>query len=379
MKIGLLGFGTVGQGVYELCCQREDMSVAWVFCRREVQLENVRVTHDFQDILNDSSVDTVVEVIGGLHPAADYVLAALRAGKNVVTANKAMMAACYAEILEACRQSGARIRCTAAVGGGIGWLPALERACRVETIGQISGIMNGTCNYILDSMTRLGLQYREALSQAQAFGYAEADPTADVDGIDTWNKLILSANIAFGVSLDRAQVPVAGISTITAEDVAAFSQRGYVCKLLGRAKVSGGCVEAFVQPTLVGRDQLEAAVPSNHNLITYVGNTSGRQSFFGQGAGRYPTAYNVLQDLQDLRSGKGFYQQQQRPMPVRNLCKAAFYVRGPENDWLRANTAERWSDGIVTSGVTVEAMHAYLAAHPGAFIAALPERKDQLC
>ena len=174
MRIGLLGFGTVGQGVYNLTKPREDMEVAWVLCRRELALPDARVTHDFLDILGDASVDTVVEAIGGLHPAREYVMAAMQAGKNVVTANKAMMAEFYDELLPLAQEKGVLLRCTASVGGGIGWLSELERVRRIETVRHVGGIMNGTCNYILDSMTRLGLGYQEALANAQGEGKAEA-------------------------------------------------------------------------------------------------------------------------------------------------------------------------------------------------------------
>lgn len=191
------------------------------------------------------------------------------------------------------------------MGGGIGWLSELERARRIETVHHVGGIMNGTCNYILDSMTRLGLGYSEALKQAQALGYAEADPTTDVEGIDTWHKLIVSANIGFGVSLDISGIPAAGISRIGAEDVANFSANGLVCKLVSTADCQSGNYSAYVQPTLYPLGQPEAAVPANYNLITLEGDVSGRQSFFGQGAGRYPTAYNVVPGLRGLLPGQG--------------------------------------------------------------------------
>ena len=210
MKIGLLGFGTVGKGVYDLTKPRADMQVVRVLCRRELHLPDAEVTHNFEDILRDDSIDTVVEAIGGLHPAWDYVKSAIEAGKNVVTANKAMVATFYDELIPLTEKMGVHFRCTASVGGGIGWLSELERVRRIETVSRVGGIMNGTCNYILDSMSRLNLDYAEALRQAQELGYAEADPSTDVDGIDTWHKLIVSANIAFGVSLDRNAIPEIG-------------------------------------------------------------------------------------------------------------------------------------------------------------------------
>ena len=367
MRIGLLGFGTVGQGVYNLTKPREDMEVAWVLCRRELALPDARVTHDFLDILGDASVDTVVEAIGGLHPAREYVMAAMQAGKNVVTANKAMMAEFYDELLPLAQEKGVLLRCTASVGGGIGWLSELERVRRIETVRHVGGIMNGTCNYILDNMTRQGLNYDDALKQAQALGYAEANPSTDVDGIDTWHKVILSSNVAFGVSLDKETVPVAGIRNIKAEDVENFKAHGLVCKLISTGKRENGVISAYVQPTLVKDGEPEAAVPMNYNLITFIGETSQRMSFFGQGAGRYPTAYNVVQDLVDVLAGKGFYAPYGGHAAAVNDEKLTWYVRG---NW-SGETKEHWGSAAVTAPVSVAAMHAWLKENPNAFAAAI--------
>ncbi len=372
MRIGLLGFGTVGRGVYELTASRPDIQVVRVLCRRALELPDAQVTHCFEDILQDDTIDTVVEAIGGLHPAWDYVKAAIEAGKHVITANKALVATFYDELLPLTQQKGVMLRCTASVGGGIGWLSELERVRRCETVSQVGGIMNGTCNYILDAMTRLGLRYEDALQQAQALGYAEADPSTDVDGIDTWHKLIVSANIAFGVSLDRSGIPAAGIRHITAEDVVNFKNHGYVCKLVSYGSQKGGSFSAYVQPTLFSLGAPEAAVPSNYNLITLVGNTSGRQSFLGQGAGRYPTAYNVLQDCVDLLNGHGFYCFYGKKVPVVNSEKLRYYVRGGSDQWLDQRTADHWGSAAVTMPITVTEMHNWLKGHPGVFIAALP-------
>ena len=237
----------------------------------------------------------------------------------------------------------------------------------------VGGIMNGTCNYILDSMTRLGLGYDEALKQAQALGYAEAKPATDVEGIDTWHKVILSSNIAFGVSLDPQTVPVTGISKITAEDVAAFTEHGYTCKLISTGKHENGKYSAYVQPTLVTSGQPEAAVPSNYNLITLDGKYSGRMSFFGQGAGRYPTAYNVVQDCADLLAGKGFYSPYGPKVSAVNDGLLTYYVRGTADAWLTENTAEVWGNAVITKPVSVSDMHAWLKQNPEAFIAAFAE------
>ena len=372
MRIGLLGFGVVGRGVYDLTAERSDMQVAKVVCLEEVNLPDAEVTKDFQSVLNDDSIDTVVEAMGGLHPAYEFVKAAIEAGKNIVTSNKALVATFYDELIPLAKEKGVFFRCTAAVGGGIGWLSELERARRIQTIEQVGGIMNGTCNYILDSMTRLGLGYDEALSQAQALGYAEANPTTDVDGIDTWHKLILSSNIAFGISLDSESVPAAGIRHITAQDVASFKEHGYVCKLVSTGIMEEGKLSAFVQPTLFNQGEPEAAVPANYNLITLIGSASGRMSFYGQGAGRYPTAYNVVQDCADVLCGKGFYSPYGGKVAADNTLMRRFYVRGDQDAWLEANTQETWNGAVVTKAVAVADMHNWLKNHPGSFIAAMP-------
>ena len=369
MRIGLLGFGVVGKGLYDLMQGRTDMQIAKVCCLEDVQLEGTEVTKSFRDILTDDTIDTVVEAIGGLHPAFDFVRDAILASKNIITSNKALVATFYDELLPLTKEKGVLLRCTAAVGGGISWLSELERTRRTQNLLQVGGIMNGTCNYILDSMTRLGLGYDEALKQAQALGYAEANPTTDVEGIDTWHKVILSSNIAFGISLDSSTVPVAGISKITGEDVADFTAHGYVCKLISTGKRTENGFAVFVQPTLCPQGAPEAAVPMNYNLITLVGDTSARMSFFGQGAGRYPTAYNVVQDCVEFMSGKGFYCEYGPKIAANNDLCLRYYVRG---GW-DGEVAETWGHGVITAPVAVSEMHKWLSQHPDAFIAALAD------
>ena len=367
MKIGLLGFGVVGKGVYEITCAREDMQVTKVLCLEDISLPDAEAVKDFKEILNDESIDTVVEAMGGLHPAYEFVRAAIEAGKNVVTSNKALVCTFYDELLPLAQSKGVKFRSTAAVGGGIGWLSELERARRVQTIRQVGGIMNGTCNYILDNMTRKGLNYDDVLKQAQKLGYAEANPSTDVDGIDTWHKVILSANIAFGVTLDKNTVPVAGIRNIQAQDVENFKAHGLVCKLISTGKRTETGYAAYVQPTLVAEGEPEAAVPMNYNLITFLGDTSDRMSFYGQGAGRYPTAYNVVQDLVDVLEGKGFYAPYGETVAADNTEKLTWYVRG---SW-QGETAETWGEAKIVNDVSVTDMHAWLKENPEAFIAAI--------
>ncbi len=368
MKIGLLGFGVVGRGFYDLTRARTDMQIKKVVCLEDITLPDATVTRDFQEVLADESIDTVIEAMGGLHPAYEFVRAAMEAGKNIVTSNKALVATFYDELIPLAESKGLKFRCTAAVGGGIGWLSEVERSRRAQRITQVGGIMNGTCNYILDSMTRLGLGYEEALKKAQALGYAEANPTTDVEGIDTWHKIILSANIAFGISLDTATVPAAGIRCITAGDVETLRSHGYVCKLLSTGILEDGKVSAYVQPTACPAGSPEAAVPENYNLITLMGDASNRMSFYGQGAGRYPTAYNVLQDCVDILSGKGFYTPYSSKTAAENTQMLSYYVRGGN---YTGAVKEVWGEGVLTQPICVSDMHRWHKDNPDAFIAAL--------
>ena len=367
MNIGLLGFGVVGRGVYEITEARDDMQVTKVLCLEDVNLPDAESVKDIKAIVNDDQIDTVVEAMGGLHPAYEFVRAAIEAGKNVVTSNKALVCTFYDELLPLVKEKGVSFRCTAAVGGGIGWLSELERSRRVQKINEVGGIMNGTCNYILDNMTRLGLNYDDVLKQAQKLGYAEANPSTDVDGIDTWHKVILSSNIAFGVTMDKETVPVAGIRNIQAQDVENFKAHGLVCKLISTGKRTGNGYSVYVQPTLVKEGEPEAAVPMNYNLITFIGETSDRMSFYGQGAGRYPTAYNVVQDLVDVLAGKGFYAPYGEKVAADNSEKLTYYVRG---NW-DGDVAEKWGSAVVTKAVSVTEMHAWLKQNPDAFITAI--------
>ena len=367
MNIGLLGFGVVGRGVYEITNTRDDMQVTKVLCLEDISLPDAESVKDIKLIVEDPSIDTVVEAMGGLHPAYEFVRAAIENGKNVVTSNKALVCSFYDELLPLAKAKGVSFRSTAAVGGGIGWLSELERARRVQKIKEVSGIMNGTCNYILDNMTRMGLPYDEVLKTAQKLGYAEADPSTDVDGIDTWHKIILSSNIAFGVSVDKTTVPVAGIRNIQAQDVENFKAHGLVCKLIATGKRTEKGYSIYVNPTLVAAGELEAAVPMNYNLITFVGETSDRMSFYGQGAGRYPTAYNVVQDLVDVLEGKSFYAPYGETVAADSSVELTWYIRG---NW-QGDVTETWGEAVVTNAVSVADMHAWIKQNPDAFVAAI--------
>ena len=378
MVIGLLGLGTVGGGVYEMLASRSDIQVKYICCLERPDNVSAIVTRDLNEILADPEVDTVVELMGGLDPALDYVTRSLQAGRHVVTANKLLLAHHYGELRKLALEQGVSLRYTAAAGGGIGWLTALERCRRADVIHEVSGIMNGTTNYILDTMHLSPVSFQAALSRAQDFGYAEKDPSADIDGWDSMHKLVISANVAFGTCLKPEQVLVRGIRTIQRRDIDTFLAHGYCCRLLATAEHYADSYTAVVEPTLVEQKDMEAAVHSNYNLISFVSRQAGKQSFYGQGAGRYPTAYNVVQDLIDvaaMRSG-GFSATVEDPRVDNRSFVRQYYLRTSVSDpWLWGRTEERWETGIITCRLAASELHAWAAEarqkDPELFFAAL--------
>ena len=203
MKIGLLGYGIVGKGVYDILEETPGLEVKYVLDLRDLPELGNKLTKDLNVILADPDVETVVELIGGMHPAYEFVKKSLEAGKNVVTANKLMVSLHYGELVHIAVEKGVSFRYSASAGGGIPWLVNLQRAHRVSRLEKVYGIMNGTTNYILDAMATLGEEFDVALAEAQRLGFAEADPSSDIDGLDTRHKTTLSANVAFGVVLDE--------------------------------------------------------------------------------------------------------------------------------------------------------------------------------
>lgn len=362
MKMALLGCGTVGGGVYEFVQARTDMQIVYVLSRRPRPELLCRVTTSFDEILRDPEIEVVIEAIGGLHPAYEYVTAALEAGKHVITANKLLVASHYRDLVLLAKKHGVTLRCSAAVGGGIPWLTNLERTLEREPITRISGIMNGTTNYILDTMHNSGETFDAALKRARTLGYAEVDPTEDLNGSDIRRKLVISANIAFGCVLDEAEVDVRGIENLRREDIEACRRMNRVCKLLAAARNRENGVAAYIEPAFVPIGMHEAAVPENFNLVSLTGEHIGKQSFYGQGAGRYPTAYNVLQDCVDVRNGlSGFYTDRLEAAHVDNSSVVRqYYVRTNGVDgWLRSRIDKTLDCGIITKAVSVAEIHAW--------------------
>lgn len=311
INVGLIGLGTVGGGVIEILRRhneqfrtRAGVDLALVKCadRDPARAESLGITPatfttDAADVINDPSIDIIIELIGGTGVARTIVLDALAAGKTVVTANKALMATHGEEIMDAAAATGADILFEAAVGGGIPIIGPLKHSLVGNEIQAVYGIVNGTTNYMLTRMAEDGLDYDTALSEAQARGFAEADPTADVDGFDAAAKIAILASIAFNSRVTFADVPAEGIRPITPEDIDYARETGYVIKLMAIGKRTPEGLDVRVQPTMIRADHPLAKVNGVYNAIYVVGDAVGETMFFGEGAGSLPAASAVVGDL----------------------------------------------------------------------------------
>ena len=310
--IAVLGHGVVGSGVMEVLTThtesiqkraKESIEVKYILDLKEFPglPYSDRFTKDFNVILNDPEVRIVVEVMGGLHPAFDYVKACLENGKSVVTSNKELVAEHGCELLKLAAEQGVSYLFEASVGGGIPILRPLNQCLAANEIEEITGILNGTTNYILTRMIRGGLSFDAALKEAQANGYAEQDPTADIEGHDACRKICILASLAFGRHIYPRQVPAEGITGVTLSDVAWAEACGKKLKLLGRAiRQADGRVCAYVSPHLVDVENPLARVEDVFNAIAVKGNAIGDVMFYGRGAGKLPTASAVVADVIDI-------------------------------------------------------------------------------
>ena len=363
MNVALLGFGTVGVGVYELLKNQENINVKYVL---DIKLHNdisAISTTDFNDILNDETVDTVVEVIGGLHPAYEFVSKSLKKGKNVVSANKFLISTFYKELSELATNNNVAFRYTAAVGGGIPWLVNLERVKRIAKVDSVYGIMNGTSNFILDSMHTGSLSFETALGEAQKLGYAESDPSADIDGLDTLCKVVLSANIAFSKVINKEDASVLGIRDISSSDINICESLNCVCRLMAHATINEDSVSVYVEPEFVSLDKPEATVKQNLNMISFDAQYVGRESFYGFGAGRYPTAYTVVGDCVDIANGTTkLYNNIFDAVKINNnACIHSYYVNTEFcNEWFKNLKKEKTACGVITEQVSVKEMHDFV-------------------
>lgn len=313
IKVALLGVGTVGTGVYKLIQRRADVMVRTIGAEMEVskilvhnlnkQREGIDaslLTDNWQEIVNDPEIQIIVEVMGGIEPARTMILEALHAGKHVVTANKDLLAAHGKELLDAAEEKHCDLLFEAAVAGGIPIIRPLKQCLAGNEINEVIGIVNGTTNYILTKMFEENMSFEEALAKATELGYAEADPTADVEGLDAGRKVAIMASIAFHSRVIFDDVYTEGITKITSDDIAYAKEFDSVIKLLGVAHNTEGGIEVGVYPMLLNKEHPLASVRDSFNAVFVHGDAVDDAMFYGRGAGELPTASAVMGDIIDV-------------------------------------------------------------------------------
>jgi homoserine dehydrogenase len=314
INVGLLGCGTVGTGVARMLTESRnllsarvgaDLNLKWVAdidieTDRGLQLPDGTLTHDAHRVVEDPEIDIIIEMIGGEGIARELILKSIENSKHVVTANKALLAASGNELFAAAARKGVDLAFEASVGGCMPTIKMIRESLVGNQIHSMSGILNGTCNYILTKITEEGISFEEALEQAQQQGYAEADPTLDIGGFDTAHKVAILAALAYGMEINLADVYIEGISRITPLDIAFAEQFGYRIKLLAISKFQDNRVEARVHPTMIPFGNLLTHINGTVNALTISGDAVGDTLLYGHGAGMMPTASAVVSDIVDI-------------------------------------------------------------------------------
>ena len=335
INIGLIGLGNIGTGVVKLLQQNEELITRKLGAKlvlkkiadidittpRAVKLDKYRLTTDAKEIINDKDISIIIELMGGYEPARTFLLEAISQGKHIVTANKALLATHGNEIFSAAEQKGVDIGFEASVGGTIPIIKTLKESLVANKINSILGIMNGTSNFILTKMTDEDKKFDVVLKEAQALGFAEADPTFDVEGIDTSHKLAITLSLAYGEKINLKEIYCEGITKIGSEDIAFAKELGYRIKLLAIAIMKNYVVEARIHPTMIPSGHLLANVNQNYNAFHIVGDASGPVFLFGQGSGMMPTASAVLSDIID--SARNILKGISSRAPLRSISEAA--------------------------------------------------------
>ena len=307
ITVGILGLGTVGTGVVKLLSRDPRFRIKWVSVRdktkpRDVDLSSIIVTQDPNEVVNDPEVEIVVEVAGGIEHIFDSIKLAIHNGKHIVTANKEMIARHGSEIFQLAHSNNVTVLFEAAVGGGIPLISTIQRGLQANEISSVAGILNGTTNYILTAMEQRGQSFDEALAGAQDLGFAEADPTNDVEGFDVAYKITILASLAFGRFVDASLVHRQGITRISDLDISMAREFGYRIKMIGLARRGNGCLDVRAHPMLVPLHHLLASVEGASNAIFISGSAVGEVMLVGPGAGQMPTASAVVGDLINLAS-----------------------------------------------------------------------------
>ena len=382
MKIAILGYGVVGSGAYEILKNNGYAVKKVLDIRPHDELGDV-LTANYDDILNDKEIGVVAEAIGGLEPAHTFVVKALKAGKSVVSSNKHLICEYYDELHQLAKENGVTLRFTSAVGGGIPWLYNLRRTMKGDEVSKIMGIMNGTTNFILDAMITDGRDFDEVLKEAQALGYAEANPSADIDGLDVARKTAISSSIAFDTTVSEKDVSVFSLRNITKSDIDYIREKfNKTVRYMGFGeKNENSTISTYVEPVLLPYTALEASVNKNFNLISLFGNSVGRLSFYGQGAGKYPTGHALATDVIDIVNGASEVPKKGSDVSVDNGEKERkYYVRTKASlpsEFVCCIESVDSYNYIITNKMKVSAMHSLantiLESDPCAFFAGIEE------
>lgn len=330
MKIGLLGCGVVGGQVLQLVDNLVPQhQIKRILVKTEEEICNPRMTVDVNAILNDKGIGIIIECMGGIEPAFSYVKKALQQKKHVITSNKKMLASHAEELFAIAKKNRCTLRYEASVGGGIPWIHELEHIKQLDEIASFQGIFNGTTNYILTAMQETAVTFDACLKEAQQKGYAEQDPTDDIDGYDVRYKVALSILTAFDGLVDIDTIPRFGIRHLTRQDIKWANKHGYVVRLIGRATRHNQSITASVIPMFVTKNSIFANINQNLNGMCATSNTLGTSAYIGQGAGGLPTAHAVVQDLLDLEH---ILQKSLVKYPIQNRTKKMFYVHTKKED-----------------------------------------------
>ena len=381
MKIAILGFGVVGSGAYEILNHYGYTVKRVLDIRQHDGLGDV-LTSNYDDILNDNEITVVAEAIGGLEPAHTFVVKALKAGKHVVSSNKHLICTYYDELHKLAIENNVTIKFTSSAGGGIPWLYNLKRSTRCDRIEKVMGIMNGTTNFILDAMISDSRDFDDVLKEAQALGYAEANPSADIDGLDTARKTAISSSIAFDTIIKEEDVSIFGLRNIKKLDIDYIKEKmGKTVRYLGYGVKNPDSVSVFVEPTILNLKELEANVFKNFNMITLFGESVGRLSFYGQGAGKYPTGNSLAQDVIDILNGGTASEYPKSSADVDNSqAKRRYYIRTVSDasfDFVGSKESTNGVNYILTKKIGVKDMHdaakIIFAEDKGAFFAGIEE------
>jgi homoserine dehydrogenase len=381
INVGLLGFGTIGAGVVKLLARNSSLIEEKLGARlalkriadldvttdRGVPVAPGLLTNNADEVLSDPEISVVIELIGGYEPARTFVLRAIENGKHVVTANKALLAIHGREIYAAAAVKGVEVLFEAAVGGGIPVISAIRGNLAANNFATVLGILNGTCNYILTKMTKDGADFADVLKQAQELGYAEADPTFDIEGIDTAHKLSILLSLCFGTRVELKDIHTEGISSISSLDINYARDFGYKIKLLAIGKRDGERIEARVHPTMIPVNYPLADVDGAFNAIRLTGDFVGPVMLYGRGAGMDPTASAVVGDAMDIarnilagvgrRSAPlGFMEGRIKDLPIKPIGEivSKFYIRFSVMD--KPGVIARIAGALGSNGISIESM-----------------------